>query len=185
MRSPGFLLALAVVLLAPLGCDGDSPTSPSDSGTLAVVPQSAGLEEGASLHLEVVGADGPVTWSSSRPLVASVDADGMVTTRNVLGTARITAAVGGAMATADVTVEPQCENPLPIDGTPPLSAEARPKIVTLAAGLDVETTAQALARELGFTIVELLPDGFRAYIDVPTVAILRCREEVAAIRYPD
>lgn len=174
---------LAVALLAPLGCEGDSPTS-TESGTLTIQPANARLAEGESAQLQVDDAPGPVAWTSSRPLLASVDAAGRVTTYNELGTARITATAGGMTGAADVTIEPQCPDPIQIDGTPTLSAEARPMTVTLAADLDVEQTARQLAEEFGFSIVELLPDGFRARLDVPTVAALRCRDEVVALAYP-
>ncbi|MEZ5330903.1 MAG: hypothetical protein R2991_02365 [Thermoanaerobaculia bacterium] len=184
MRATTALVALTLPLA--LACDGNSPTS--TSGTLTIVPAGATLSEGESLNLQVVPADGAagaaVSWSSTRPLVAAVDAAGRVTTRNELGTAQIVATVDGATAVAEVSVEARCGDPAPLTGNPAVSAQARPMAVTLADGLNVDSTAQALARELGFTITEILPDGFRAALSVPTVAELRCRSEVVAIAYP-
>lgn len=178
-------LALTLFALAALACDGDSPSAPT--GTLAIVPESASMSEGASLQLEVVGPDGPltgpVTWSSSRPAVADVSAQGLVTTRNELGSARITATLGAASAAADIDVSSDCAAPVAIAGSPAGDRELQDIAVTLAAELDVPATAQAMADFYGFVVEELLPDGFRAEMGAQTIASVRCRDEVVALAY--
>jgi len=178
-------LALTLLLLALASCDGDSPTSVSAS--FEVMPASASLSEGASLQLQAVGPDGPVTapvsWSSSRPEVAAVDSGGLVTTRNGLGVARITATVADASAVAAIEVSSDCAAPLAIDGAPSGDREVQTMEVTLAPGVDVQRAAQAMADFYGFAIEAMLPDGFRAALDVATVASIRCRDDVAALRY--
>ena len=67
-------------------------------GTLNLVEGDEG-----ELHATVDPTDTPVTWTSSDPIVATVDADGKVTAHNY-GTATITASAGTASDTCTVTV---------------------------------------------------------------------------------
>lgn len=62
------------------------------------------LRPGESLLLRVLGATGSVAWSSSRPKVASVSADGRVTAQKQ-GTTVVTAVLGGQRQSCTVTVK--------------------------------------------------------------------------------
>ena len=82
--------------------------APSTTGG-AISPQQTQLSPGqapAALQFTVNGQlpSGPVTWASSNPQVASVDASGNVSALQQLGTATITARQGGVSATAQVMV---------------------------------------------------------------------------------
>ena len=86
----------------------DVTPPPPPSPTLSVTPERANVAIGAtqSLTATVTPADadlGPVSWSSSDPDVATVDADGLVTGVSP-GSATITATAGDETATAAITV---------------------------------------------------------------------------------
>ena len=110
---------LAVVALAK-GCgDGDSPAAPptpepARPTTVTVSPATHELTAlGATVQLSAevrdqnarVMAGTTVTWTSSASSMATVDASGLVTAAGN-GTATITASVGGAQGTAEITVDP-------------------------------------------------------------------------------
>ena len=115
---PTFMpVALAAVLwTCACGDGGTEPTPPPDPPrptTLTVTPASAQLTAlGATVQLtaEVRDQSGSVmarvavTWSSSSPSVAAVDASGLVTAE-ANGTAIITGAAGSARGMAQITVE--------------------------------------------------------------------------------
>jgi hypothetical protein len=110
-------LTLTSITLALAGC-GDDPLSPergsgSDVGVarVAVSPDAATLEVGQvrALHATPTAADGrvltgrQVSWSSSDPAIASIDAAGAVVARQA-GSVWITASIGGRSGTARIEV---------------------------------------------------------------------------------
>ena len=122
-RARATLLALAA-LLGWLAC-GDEATAPAPpppppppvATTVAVTPASvqfSSLGDTARLSAEVRDQDGrampgaAVTWTSSDPAVASVDASGLVTGAGN-GTATVTASSGSASGSAAVSLEQAIE----------------------------------------------------------------------------
>ena len=110
-------LGLIAALL--IGCGGDDttgPTPPPDPArptTVTVTPASAeltALGETVQLSAEVRDQNGrtmsgaTVAWTSNAPLVAAVDASGLVTAASN-GTATITASAGSASGSAGISVE--------------------------------------------------------------------------------
>ncbi|HVZ47901.1 MAG TPA: Ig-like domain-containing protein [Gemmatimonadaceae bacterium] len=115
------IVAALVALCAACGGGSAAPSAPGDNPpggagahalaqlSLAVVPQT--IEAGRTATGYVTGADaagnltatGPVTWGSSAPAVATVNADGAVAAL-APGTATITATAGGLSAMASFTV---------------------------------------------------------------------------------
>ena len=111
---------------------------------VTVLPGTASVPRNGTLQLtaELRDAGGSlltgraVTWSSSAPAIASVDAGGLV--RGLaLGTATITAASEGITGTATITVE----NP------PVASVTVRPAAATVIAGNTVQLTAETRAAD--------------------------------------
>ncbi len=84
---------------------GAAPTPPPAAGdvTFTVMPDRASLFGGDSLPLVVLGGDGSVTWVSSDPSVAAVDAAGRVSASRA-GDATLTATSGGQTATVRLSV---------------------------------------------------------------------------------
>jgi uncharacterized protein YjdB len=83
---------------------------PGPATSVTVTPRTLGLVTGFATNLTGLATDAfgnrlTVTWSTSAPNVATVDANGRVTGVGV-GTATITATAGGPSATATVTVYP-------------------------------------------------------------------------------
>ena len=138
---------VAAVVLLTLSC-GDSgaepppPPPPAVATAVAVTPASVTLtaiEETIQLTAEVRDQNGQVmsgaavTWSSSAPSVASVDAAGVVVAR-ADGSATVTATAGSAsgsaavsveQAPADVRITPDSVTLTAIDDTIQLTAEVR------------------------------------------------------------
>lgn len=89
----------------------DPPDSPASVATVAVAPQEAVLEVGAALQFTAEARDSAgavlvgrtVSWSSSDPTAATVEADGSVH-GEAPGTATITADVEGVSGSAPVVV---------------------------------------------------------------------------------
>ena len=81
------------------------------------------LEVGQTYTIQVEQASGDITWATSNDKVATVDTKGMVTAV-AEGQAAITATVGKAVATVDVTVAASA----PSAGAPDLDAPANGKL---------------------------------------------------------
>jgi hypothetical protein len=108
-------LLIVLVLTACGGGGGDAPPDgsappgngpPATEGTLPfkVMPARASLALQGQAALMAIGSNGAVTWTSSEPTVASVDASGVVTAL-ARGAATITASDGsGAASSATVQV---------------------------------------------------------------------------------
>lgn len=102
--NPAAAITLARVLV-------DTPVTVSVGRfVVAVSPGTRTLEIGETARLEASIVDGsggavqgPVSWASTNPSVASVDATGLVTARRA-GTARIVAVHGPAAGAATITV---------------------------------------------------------------------------------
>jgi uncharacterized protein YjdB len=109
-RFPSTFVALAAALLVAAGCESSTGTSNAVEH-LYVTPPSPVLTVGQLQQLVATPTnaagdiiDGQsVSWSTSAPGVASVDANGLVTGMGG-GTAAITATAAGQSATANVTV---------------------------------------------------------------------------------
>jgi hypothetical protein len=95
-------------------CSGGDSTQPNEDpvGSVSVAPATAQLSAlGETVQLNPTvrtqggaNSNAPVTWQSSAPQVATVDANGLV--RAVAnGTAQITASVGSVSGAADITVQ--------------------------------------------------------------------------------
>jgi chitodextrinase len=108
-------IRLAASLLALLSCHYDRTTGPPQGTGIAAVVVSAPhqvLAPGDTLQLtaQVFDSSGhvlptePVTWTSSTPAVATVDAQGRVIADSV-GATTITAAAAGHHANTDLTVQ--------------------------------------------------------------------------------
>jgi hypothetical protein len=123
----GFLALMCAALLAACGGGGDTPVAGSNAvpetrllaaggggqanrSTLTIAPSSPSLAVGGTVAMaasittnnRTVRANN-VTWSSSNPAVATVNAQGVVTGVSA-GTAIITAKSGGLTATTTITV---------------------------------------------------------------------------------
>ena len=106
-------IAAAVLLTFSCGDSGAEPPPPAVATAVTVTPASVALTaigETLTLTAEVRDQNGQlmsgaaVTWSSSDPSVASVDAVGVVAAR-ANGSATVTATAGGASGSAAVSVE--------------------------------------------------------------------------------
>ena len=146
VRSCAVLAAIALVW----ACGGDSPVTPpapptpppeppARPTTLIVSPATAELTAlGATVQLTVevrdqnaqVMAGAAVTWSSSDPSVATVDASGLVIGVGE-GMATITASAGSATGSAAVTVS-----------QPVVSVEISPSAETVGLGDTLQLTAE-------------------------------------------
>ena len=92
-----FAVMLAVVAFAFMACNKSS------EDVIKLKIKTANLEVGDTYKIPVEKASGAITWASSAEAVATVDAEGTVTAV-AEGQAAITATVGTAKATVDVTV---------------------------------------------------------------------------------
>lgn len=114
------LSLLAVFALAALAACGGSNGGGSGNGGKTPTGESADVEEnGITLSSSSITMDifseaklraftdisGKVTWNSSAPEIAEVSDDGVVTSKGVTGTAKITALVGGKSAECTVTTQ--------------------------------------------------------------------------------
>lgn len=108
-------LLLTLFTGALTACSGDSPTStqpaPVVVGRVQIAPDSAALVIGQTQAFSaqaLTAAGAPVSgravrWSSDKPAVATVDANGLATAAGA-GTAKITATVDGVAASVSVRV---------------------------------------------------------------------------------
>ena len=137
-------VALAVAILGTLSC-GDShtaPLPPAEPTSLSVIPATVELEAlGATAQLSAevrdqrgwAVPDAVVTWSSGDPLVAAVDASGLVTATGN-GSTAITASSGSLSGSASVSVRPPPVPPEPV-GTMPDQALETGQTATVAASV--------------------------------------------------
>jgi serine/threonine-protein kinase len=108
---------------------------PIPVASVAVTPQNASVDEGASVRMSAMtrASDGStlagraVTWASSDPAVASVRNDGTVTGVSS-GSATVTATVEGQRATATVNVRARPADPPPAQNPDPPTVDPRPAI---------------------------------------------------------
>lgn len=88
------VIRLTAVVLAALtmGCSKDDPTSIAPEQRFTIDPLFTGIDLGGTEQITVkVGTNAvPVTWESSNPAVATVDANGLVTSKSI-GFSAITA----------------------------------------------------------------------------------------------
>ncbi len=106
----GVMKAAAAMTTVPFApASGSEPTEPS----LTLTPETLSLVVGETgkLTATLTGSDETITWTSSKPAVATVD-NGTVTAVSA-GTATITAKAGELTATATVTVTAKGEEPKP------------------------------------------------------------------------
>ena len=82
--------------------EGD-PSESSDPSESPSITGDSTVTAGATIQLAAAGFSGTVTWSSSDPSIATVDANGVVT-GVAAGVATISAACDDQVATLDVTV---------------------------------------------------------------------------------
>ena len=122
-------VALVLVLVANgvVACrrDEGSTTGTVEGGSLRVVPTSAQLTVGESAQLRAAGSAGHVVWSSSNPLVATVEFGKVIGTG--AGSATIRAVSGGSRADASIIVVA----PVP---TPSYSGDIYPIIISRGCG---------------------------------------------------
>ncbi len=142
VASTAIIDLLGSALESPFGADFTTGTATAGLvASIAVLPDTATVTLGSSVQLVAVARDAQgavlnaqaVTWSSSDDSVASVAADGRVSTRGV-GTDTISAAAGGKVGTAVLTV---------MSGVTIASITVTPDSVTLAIGDSVQLTALA------------------------------------------
>ena len=100
-KNPQVKITEIVITYATASSGGETP----DPITISLDKTTLNLQEGATetLTATVTGSTSPVTWSSSKTAVASVDNTGKVTAV-AAGEATITAAIGDVKATCAVTV---------------------------------------------------------------------------------
>jgi fibronectin type 3 domain-containing protein len=127
-RSGSSLRALGLVVAALAGACHDSPTGPTADRVSAVRVTATRqiLAPGDTLRVTAQVLDSlgrvlptePVTWSSSTPAVAQVDADGLVTADSV-GATTIVATAGGTRGTVDIAVQTTvlCDCTVVVDST--------------------------------------------------------------------
>lgn len=112
---PLLAAALSGVLLAACGggtgdppappapAPAPAPTPPAPATPFKAMPARLNLEVGGQGTLALIGASGALTWTSSDPAIAGVDAMGVVTAR-ARGAATITVTNGARTSTATVKV---------------------------------------------------------------------------------
>lgn len=117
---------------------------------VVITPTTAVLDLGeqAQLVATVLDAAGevvarPVTWSSARPTIATVDGAGVVTAHGY-GAATITASIGSAQATATVTVATWAGFDLVAVGDAPLPATLGTRFEPTPAGGTVAVRYEAI-----------------------------------------
>lgn len=141
-----------VTLTAASGAHSASVTvtvrpPPPGAASLALLPQGARLTEGQTVQLTAVARDsggtrlpdGPVSWSSGTPSVATVDGEGMVTGL-AAGSATVTATRDGQSASVSIRVT------APLSG-PPLGLA--PSRVRLSVGGTQTLRLTARGRPIG------------------------------------
>ena len=116
--------ALAAMLLVALAACSSDPFAPVAVSYVELSPAAADVEIGATVQLQAIPRasdtraldDRIVTFTSLTPAVASVTAQGLVTTLSV-GAARLQASVDGVVAEATVLVRALAANGLELDVT--------------------------------------------------------------------
>ena len=128
------VLRLTTVLLAAsiVGCEKDDPTSIPPEQRFTIDPLFTGIDLGGTEQLTVkVGSNAvPVTWESSNPAVATVDANGLVTSK-AIGFTAITAtqtANPTQKISSNVTVLAVAPSTLLQNNTPLVIASAGPSL---------------------------------------------------------
>jgi hypothetical protein len=179
------LLFLPILLLPVLACSS-SPTAPAG---LEVSPATVTVESTHAVQLTVTGpgggaVDGTVVWTSSNPVAAEVDANGVVTGGYANGRATITATAGAARGISSVNTIPRaCLAIAPLSGTPDPDSKIQTFEIELDPGVDVEKTANEMAARFRFEILEILEDGFTAQLNPEQASRVQCWIPVAAMSY--
>lgn len=117
MRTIARASLAAMIVLAGCGGDNGAATGPSPGAVASIAFPSAssslGLHTTFRLLVTVLDAEGrdasaatTLTWSSSNPAIAAVDATGLITGAALGGPVTISATAGGHAATTAVTVTP-------------------------------------------------------------------------------
>lgn len=104
MRRRKLCVALLASLLLETAAPSIIPGVEITAEAAKINKKSATLIKGKTLQLKVSGANGKITWSSSRKSVATVNSKGKVTAKKK-GTATITAKIGKKKYTCKVRVE--------------------------------------------------------------------------------
>lgn len=159
------LVSAVTIVVMQSACGGDTPTGPSTATTASVQVTGPGdplPAIGVTAQFSAVAKDSDggtlaektAVWSSSKPSVATVDSDGLVTAMGN-GTAEIRAAVDGvsgsapiqvAQAVAAVTIVPSEDSLAALEDTLPVEATA------VDAGGNPITDAQFLWRSSDETV---------------------------------
>ena len=143
LRSGLVRVAAAVLLMLSCGDSGAEPPPLGVATTVTINPASVTLpaiEETFPFSVEVRDQNGQVmsgaavTWSSSDPAIASVDAAGVVTAR-ANGSTTVTATAGGATGSAVVSV-----------AQAPAAVRITPNTVRLVVGASIQLAAEVLDR---------------------------------------
>lgn len=131
-----FLVCFVGGAYAWSACDGDDGDGPCVPAAVQVTPAAETIAPAATVQLNAVARDaqgnpctGSTTWTTSNAAVATVSAAGLVT-GVADGTAVITATIGGASGTADITVR-----------SPVASVEVAPAVDTIRAGTTTQLAA--------------------------------------------
>ena len=149
LRSGLVRVAAAVLLMLSCGDSGAEPPPLGVATTVTINPASVTLpaiEETFPFSVEVRDQNGQVmsgaavTWSSSDPAIASVDAAGVVTAR-ANGSTTVTARAGNASGSAAVVVAQVATE-----------VEIFPSPVVLAVGASVTLTANVLDRRFQWIV---------------------------------
>ena len=179
-------LALLPILLLPVLACSSSPTAPSG---LQVSPATVTVESTQAVQLTVTGpggsvVDGTVVWTSSNPVAAVVDADGVVTGGYANGKATITATAGAERGISAVSTVPRaCIAIAPLSGTPDPDAKIQTFQVELEPGVDVRQTADELAARFRFEVLEISANGFTAQLNPDQASHVLCWGPVAGMSY--
>jgi hypothetical protein len=182
-RVTPILFTLVLAVLA--GCNG-SPTQPGD---LAIRPGTVTVESGRAVQLTVTNGDGDavttgVEWMSSNRAAAIVNANGMVTGRYANGSALVTARVGAASVSAEVSTVPRvCFAIAELEGSPDPAEEIQTFDVLFEPGIDPARLAQELAARYGFEIDEITAGGFIAQLTPEQAGGVLCEREVERMTY--
>jgi hypothetical protein len=164
-RSRTRILAVASLCVALLGAC-DSGTEVVNVASVAVAPDTATIEVGASRKLSAAVGDAggaaltgrTVNWTSSNAAVASVDGTGLVTAR-APGSAAITATSEGKSGTATITVPvPKTSLSLvSVNGSPVARGQTAEPRDTLAVSVRV-SVSPSLGAAGPFELVRQRPD---------------------------
>ena len=160
--------------------------------TLEVEPSSATLEPGQTLQLSALpkDADGNeipeaiVVWYSKDPSVATVSPTGLVTARDI-GTTQVIAECAGVEARADITVQYDLRQYLPLETGRWWEFEERETTTAVASFSRAETPEERFRIEVGEettfegrTALPLSHDGETTYVAVEEEQFLWLGDEV-------